>query len=148
MGRHVEGVQKLVHDGRIVLEIRATVLRKGSLWPYPWKSGANTRNLSQISSRNLDENVVESIKVEQIHGFTVRWKWTEKTGKKKQREILSLSDGVCSVSLDDEITLKDGRAGKVLKFVWPYTEGRSTDIIRVHLGRSHGFYWVKHEEVD
>ncbi len=66
----------------------------------------------------------------------------------KQKEILSISDGVRCVSVDEDITLKDGRAGKVLKFVWPYTEGRSTDIIRVHLGRSHGFYWAKHEELD
>ncbi len=91
---------------------------------------------------------MESIKVEQTHGFTLRWRWREKTGKKKQREILSLSDGVCTVSLDDEITLKDGRAGTVLRLVWPYTEGRSTDVIHVHLGRSHGFCWVKHEELD
>ena len=89
-----------------------------------------------------------SIKVKQIHGFTLRWRWSETPGKKRQREILSLSDGVCTVSLDDEITLKDGRAGKVVKLVWPYTEGRSTDVIHVHLGRSHGFYWVKHEELD
>ncbi len=62
---------------------------------------------------------MESIQVEQIHGFTLRWRWRwrETTEKKKQREILSLSDGVCTVSLDDEITLKDGRAGKVLKLV-------------------------------
>ncbi len=96
----------------------------------------------------LDEKIVGSIKVEQIHGFTLRWRWSETPGKKKQREILSLSDGVRNVSFDDEITLKDGRAGTVLKLVWPYTEGRSTDVIRVHLGRSHGFCWVKHEELD
>ncbi len=96
----------------------------------------------------LDEKIVGSIKVEQIHGFTLRWRWSETPGKKKQREILSLSDGVRTVSLDDEITLKDGRVGKVLRLVWPYTEGRSTDVIHVHLSRSHGFYWVKHEELD
>ncbi len=91
---------------------------------------------------------MESINVEQIHGFTLRWRWREQTGKKKQREILSLHDGVGTVSLDDEITLKDGRAGTVLKLVWPYTEGRSTDVIHVHLGRSHEFCWLKHEELD
>ena len=96
----------------------------------------------------LDEKIVASIKVEQIHGFTLRWRWSETPGKKKQREILSASDGVCTVSLDDEITLKDGRAGTVLNLVWPYTEGRTTDIVHVHLGRSHGFCWVKHGELD
>jgi len=96
----------------------------------------------------LDEQIVASIKAEQVHGFTLRWRWSAKPGKKKQREILSANDGVCTVSLDDEVMLKDGRAGKVVKLVWPYTEGRTTDIVHVHLGRSHGFYWVKHEELD
>ncbi len=92
--------------------------------------------------------MVESIKVEQVHGFTLRWRWRETAGKTRQKEILSSSDGVCTVNLDDEVTLKDGRAGKVLNFVWPYTEGRTTDIVHVHLGRSHGFCWVKHEELN
>jgi len=76
----------------------------------------------------------------------MRWRWSEKTCQ-KQREIVSSSDGVHAVGLDDDITLKDGRVGKVLNFVWPYTEGRTTDIVHVYLGRSHGFCWVKHEEL-
>ncbi len=91
---------------------------------------------------------MESIQVTQRHGFTLRWRWSAQPGKKKQREILSSSDGARTVSLDGEITLKDGRAGKVLKLVWPYTAGRTTDIVHVHLGKSHGFCWVKHEELD
>ena len=87
-----------------------------------------------------------SIRVEQAYGFSIEWRSSEKTGK-KQREILSLNDGARIISLDDDITLKDGRAGKVLEFVWPYTEGRTTDVIHVHLGRSHGFGWIKHEEL-